>query len=229
MGSHLVSGATSGIGAAIARQLIAAGETVIPVLRRVEDAETLGVSRSLLADFSDPASTQRVFRKFEGPIDSFINAAGVAIGKAIWDADAGEMVDLMNINLISPMLACGALRGKIAKGGAVILLSSQSAYRGGWDDAYNASKGGINTFIKSLAMKFAPDVRVIGIAPGITTGTRMTQGRKQDDLDRIRDTIPLRRFAEVEEIAAMAVSLLGPAGAYITGAVIDMNGGNYLR
>lgn len=229
MGKHLVSGTTSGIGAAIAQALRAAGEEVIPVVRKVEDAEVVGAKQYILCDYAEVEKTRAAFRAFEGPVESFINAAGIAIGKAIWDSDPGEASVLMNINLLSPMMACGALRGKISKGGAIILLSSQSAYRGGWDDAYNASKGGINTFIKSLAMKYAPDVRVIGVAPGITLGTRMTLGRQQNDLDRIRDTIPLKRFGSVEEIAAMTVALLGPAGAYVTGAVIDMNGGNYLR
>ncbi|MBL8709682.1 MAG: SDR family oxidoreductase [Rhodospirillaceae bacterium] len=226
---HLVSGASSGIGARIAEELQRAGDEVVPVVRRAEDAAKLGATRHLLCDFADPAQTQSAFQAFAGPVDSFINAAGIAIGKAIWDTAPGDIGNLMNVNLISPMLACGALRGKINPGGAIILLSSQSAYRGGWDDAYNASKGGINTFIKSLAMKLAPDVRVIGIAPGIVIGTRMTAGRQQNDLERIKETIPLKRFAEVGEVAAMTLSLLGPAGANVTGAVIDMNGGNYLR
>jgi NAD(P)-dependent dehydrogenase (short-subunit alcohol dehydrogenase family) len=227
--THLISGTTSGIGAMLAEHLTRAGDDVIPVLRRAADAASMGASRYLLCDFANPAATQVAFQAFDHPIDSFINAAGIAIGKAIWDTSPEQIGDVMNVNLISPMLACGALRGKITPGGAIILLSSQSAYRGGWDDAYNASKGGINTFIKSLAVKLAPDVRVIGIAPGIVVGTRMTAGRQQNDLEKIRDTIPLKRFGEMDEVAAMAMALLGPAGANITGAVIDMNGGNYLR
>jgi NAD(P)-dependent dehydrogenase (short-subunit alcohol dehydrogenase family) len=57
----------------------------------------------------------------------------------------------------------------------------------------------------------------------------MTNSRKENDLNKIIDTIPLRRFANVEEIAEMVEALLGNAGAYMTGTVIDMNGGNYLR
>lgn len=151
------------------------------------------------------------------------------MGKPIWDNDPDEAARLLNINLMSPMLACGALRFKFRRGGAIVLFSSQSAYRGGWDDVYNASKGGINTFIKSFAMKMAPDVRVVGIAPGIIENTRMTQGRRNDDLDRIRDTIPLKRFANADEIAELTIAMLGTAGAYMTGCVVDTNGGNYLR
>lgn len=226
---HVVSGATSGIGAAIFNRLSAAGDEVIPIVRRKEDAPALGATRHILCDFARPDDVRAACASLDTGIDSFINAAGVAIGQPIWDNDLDEAARLMNINLLSPMVACGALRPKLRKGGAVVLFSSQSAYRGGWDDVYNASKGGINTFIKSFAMKMAPDVRVIGIAPGITENTRMTQGRREDDLGRIRDTIPLKRFANVDEIADLTVALLGTAGAYMTGCVVDVNGGNYLR
>lgn len=226
---HLVSGATSGIGAAIFKRLKAAGDEVIPIVRRAEDVAALGTKRYVLCDFAYPKEVLASCRALDTEIDSFINAAGVAIGQPIWDNDLDQAARLMNINLISPMVACGALRSKLRKGAAIILFSSQSAYRGGWDDIYNASKGGINTFIKSFAMKMAPEVRVLGIAPGITETTRMTQNRSKDDLSQIRDTIPLRRLANVDEISELAVSLLGPAGGYMTGCVVDVNGGNYLR
>ncbi len=226
---HVVSGATSGIGAAIFKRLAASGDEVIPMVRRVEDATGLGASRHILCDFARPDDVRAACRALDTEVDSFINAAGIAIGQPIWDNDLEQAAQLINVNLMSPMVACGALRPKLRKGAAIILFSSQSAYRGGWDDVYNASKGGINTFIKSFAMKMAPDVRVLGIAPGITENTRMTQGRREDDLGRIRDTIPLKRFANVDEIAELAVALLGPAGTYMTGCVVDVNGGNYLR
>jgi 3-oxoacyl-[acyl-carrier protein] reductase len=226
---HVVSGATSGIGAAITARLRDIGDEVIPAVRRESDAAAIGAKRWILCDFARPTEVRSAFEALDAEIDSFINAAGIAIGKPIWDNDPDEAASLLNINLMSPMLACGALRTKLRKGGAIVLFSSQSAYRGGWDDVYNASKGGINTFIKSFAMKMAPDVRVIGIAPGITENTRMTQGRHDDDLGRIRDTIPLKRFANVDEIAELTIAMLGMAGAYMTGCVVDTNGGNYLR
>jgi 3-oxoacyl-[acyl-carrier protein] reductase len=226
---HVVSGATSGIGAAITARLRGIGDEVIPVVRRESDAAAIGSKRWILCDFARPAEVRSTFEALDAGIDSFINAAGIAIGKPIWDNNLDEAARLLNINLMSPMLACGALRSKLRKGGAIVLFSSQSAYRGGWDDVYNASKGGINTFIKSFAMKMAPDVRVIGIAPGITENTRMTQGRRDDDLDRIRETIPLKRFANTDEIAELTIAMLGRAGAYMTGCVVDTNGGNYLR
>lgn len=226
---HVVSGTTSGVGAAITARLLGMGDEVIPVVRRESDATAIGAKRWILCDFARPIEVRSAFEALDSGIDSFINAAGIAMGKPIWDNDPDEAARLLNINLMSPMLACGALRFKFRRGGAIVLFSSQSAYRGGWDDVYNASKGGINTFIKSFAMKMAPDVRVVGIAPGIIENTRMTQGRRNDDLDRIRDTIPLKRFANADEIAELTIAMLGTAGAYMTGCVVDTNGGNYLR
>ena len=228
-GIHLVSGATSGIGHAIFQLLVDQGEQVVPVVRSASQAEALGVTEWLQADFECLAESRAAFRAFDRPIDSFINCAGIAVGKPIWDNDDDEIQRLLNINLISPMVACGELRGKIKKGGAIVLFSSQSAFRGGWDDVYIASKGGINSLVKSLAQKMAPDVRVIGVAPGVTADTRMTRERKQDDLSAVVQQVPLRRLAQPQEIAALVLSLLGPAGAHMTGSMIDVNGGAYLR
>lgn len=226
---HVISGATSGIGAAIAKQLVMSGDEIIPMVRNAADATKIGSNRYIICDFSHPEGVRDACANIDFEVDSFINAAGIAVGQPIWDVSENDALNLINVNLISPMFACGALRSKICKGGSIILFSSQSAYRGGWDDVYNASKGGINTFIKSFAIKVAPYIRVIGVAPGITEGTRMTLGRKTDDLDRIKDTIPLKRFANVSEIATLTLALLGEAGSYMTGCVVDVNGGNYLR
>jgi 3-oxoacyl-[acyl-carrier protein] reductase len=226
---HLLSGATSGIGAAVFARLVAMGDKVIPIVRSEIDAFEVGATSYIKCDFARPDEVRAACGGLDEEIDTFINAAGTAIGQPIWENDLEQAAQLININLMSPMVACGALRSKFRKGGAIVMFSSQSAYRGGWDDVYNASKGGINAFIKSFAMKMAPDVRVFGIAPGITENTRMTRGRRDDDLGRIRDTIPLKRFANVDEISELTVSLIGTAGGYMTGCVVDVNGGNYLR
>jgi NAD(P)-dependent dehydrogenase (short-subunit alcohol dehydrogenase family) len=226
---HIISGATSGIGAGIVEHLYSAGDEVIPIVRKESDAIKIGAKRHILCDFERPEHVRAACEDLDVEIDSFINAAGIAIGKPIWDTSQREAMNLLHVNLVSPMFACGALYQKIRVGGAIILFSSQSAYRGGWDDVYNASKGGINTFIKSFSTKVAPNIRVIGIAPGITENTRMTLGRRADDLGRLRNSIPMKRFANVDEVAQLTLALLGSAGAYMTGNVVDINGGNYLR
>ncbi|MBY0510662.1 MAG: SDR family oxidoreductase [Rhodospirillaceae bacterium] len=227
--THLISGATSGIGQAIAQRLQAKGDRIVAMVRDAAQAKDLGVDGLVVCDFAAPEGVREAVAKFEEPIHSFINCAATTLGKAVFTSSAAEVAHVLNVNLISPMMVCAELKKNVQAGGAILLVSSQSAYRGGFDDAYNVSKGGINTFIKALAIKMAPAVRVFGIAPGITLATRMTRERKADDLAPIREQIPLKRFGDVNELAELVDSLLGPAGAYITGAVIDVNGGNYLR
>jgi 3-oxoacyl-[acyl-carrier protein] reductase len=227
--THLISGVTSGIGQAITKRLQAKGDRVVPIVRSAAHAKAIGADTHILCDFGEPQGVRDAVRSFAEPLDSFINCAATTIGKAIFTTTLEEAQNLLNVNLVSPMMICAELKKNMKDGGAILLFSSQSAYRGGFDDVYNVSKGGINTFIKSMALKYAPAVRVFGIAPGITLDTRMTRERKADDLAPIKEQIPLKRFGNINEMAELVDSLLGPAGSYITGAVIDINGGNYLR
>ena len=226
---HLISGATSGIGLAIYKQLKSSGDRVIPAVRRPGDAEKLGTNEFIEADYKNPKAVREAFKAFDTSIDSFINCAGIAVGKPIWDNTPDEVQTLIDINLISPMATIAELKPNFKKGAAIFLFSSVSAYRGGWDDLYIASKGAINSLVKSLSIKFAPDVRVIGIAPGVTADTRMTRERKAQDLPQVIEKIPLKALATPEEISNLIVSLMGPAGTHITGTMIDINGGTYLR
>jgi NAD(P)-dependent dehydrogenase (short-subunit alcohol dehydrogenase family) len=127
------------------------------------------------------------------------------------------------------MMAVARVRPRLRPGGAIILLSSQSAFKGSYDDAYAITKGAIHAMVKTLASKLAPAHRIICLAPGVTIGTRMTQDRAADDLEPYRKNIPMQRFATPEEIAGCVQFLLSPAAASMTGCTIDMNGGNVLR
>ncbi len=111
----------------------------------------------------------------------------------------------------------------------IILLSSQSAFKGSYDDAYAITKGAIHTLVKTVASKIAPHHRIVCLAPGVTIGTRMTENRVADDLDAYRQTIPLKRFATPEEVAGCVEFLLSSDAASMTGCTIDLNGGNVLR
>lgn len=226
---HVLSGATSGIGRSLYDRLKEAEHEVIPVVRNKAGADLLGASKFILADFESPDEVRASFKSFDEPVDYFINCAGVAVGKPIWDTSNDENRSLININLLSPVAALSELRGNFRDGGGIFLFSSISAYRGGWDDIYIASKAGISGLVKSLSAKMAPNVRVIGIAPGVTAETRMTNERKIDDIDKVVSQIPMATLASPNDIAEVVISLMGPAGAHITGAMIDINGGAYLR
>jgi NAD(P)-dependent dehydrogenase (short-subunit alcohol dehydrogenase family) len=228
--THLVSGATSGIGRAIAQGLRKAGERVIPVIR---DESQRGLfpdePEAVIADFEDPAAVDRAFGELATDVDSFINCAGIMISKTLFEAPIEDLARMVHVNLFSAMMAVARVRPRLRPGGAIILLSSQSAFKGSYDDAYAITKGAIHAMVKTLASKLAPAHRIICLAPGVTIGTRMTQDRAADDLEPYRKNIPMQRFATPEEIAGCVQFLLSPAAASMTGCTIDMNGGNVLR
>ena len=226
---YLLSGASSGIGAKLFELITAKGNTVIPIARDKATAVKMNWNKYIICDFSNPEHVYEQIKDFQEPIDGFINCAGIAIGKPIWDTSVHELTSIMNINLISPMAIISSLKNNFKKNGQIILISSKSAYGGGWDDAYIASKGGINSLVKSLANKCAPDIRVIGIAPGVVADTRMTNERKLNDLDNVINRIPLHKLATTSDISNLILAMTEEAGAHITGAMIDINGGEYMR
>jgi 3-oxoacyl-[acyl-carrier protein] reductase len=151
------------------------------------------------------------------------------ISKTLFEASFEQLSQMINVNLFSAMTAVARARAKLEPGGVIILLSSQSAFKGSYDDAYAITKGAIHSLVKTVAPKIAPQHRIICLAPGVTIGTRMTEGRAADDLEPYRQGIPLKRFATPEEIAGCVEFLLSPDAASMTGCTIDMNGGNVLR
>lgn len=225
MRTHLVTGATSGIGRAIAERLARDGDRVVPVLRAPDAARP----DALIADFSDPRATRASFRAFTGPVDSFVNCAGIALARPLFDCADTDLERIFAVNVLSPMAALSELKGKFRDGGTIVLLSSEASHRGSWDDAYAATKGAVNALVRSLAAKFAPGVRVIGLAPGVTADTGMTAGKSAETYRGWADRTLLKRLARPHELAELVAALLGPAGASMTGTIVDANGGSYLR
>jgi 3-oxoacyl-[acyl-carrier protein] reductase len=225
-----VSGVTSGIGKAIAARLSARGDQIVPVLRNKQQMGLFqGAPESLICDFEDPRAVEKAFADLHTPVYSFVNCAGIMISKTLFEASFEQLSQMINVNLFSAMAAVARVREKLESGGVIILLSSQSAFKGSYDDAYAITKGAIHALVKTVAPKIAPQHRIICLAPGVTIGTRMTQDRAADDLEPYRQSIPLKRFTTPEEIAGCVEFLLSPAAASMTGCTIDMNGGNVLR
>lgn len=227
---HLVSGVTSGMGQAFAKQRLAAGEKVVGLVRNPASAKAIGLTDIIEVDYGNPEQVEHCLKAHaETRWTSFVNCAAILPAIPIGESTAASLTDIFNVNVISPMLICSQLVGRMSPGGAIILVGSISGFKGSYDDPYAATKGAIHSLVKTLALKFAPDARVIGLAPGMTDGTQMTANLVPGLREKTLQTIPLRQAGQAEDMAAVIEFLIGPACKFMTGAVLDINGGQYLR
>jgi len=210
----LVTGGTSGIGKAIAAALTNAGCMVTAA-----GIETF--------DVADDASIGRLIAPFDR-LDILVNAAGTILrGGAEFDVAGFEKV--VDVNLTGTMRVSTACRPLLAKSrGCILNLASMlSTFGGGHAPAYSASKGGIVQLTKSLAIAWAAEgIRVNAIAPGWIE-TEMTRPVREDAArsKAILDRTPLRRWGTPDDVSGAAVFLCSPAAAFITGAVLPVDGG----
>ncbi len=227
---HLLTGATAGIGKAVYELLRDKGDVVIPIVRSKEKGERLGAEKYVVCDFANPVGVESVLGDFDDKIDSFINCAGTMIGKSIFEISAAQLIELNNVNVVSPLIAVGKLKENFRKGGVIILYGSQSGFRGSYDDGYAASKGAIHSFVKAVCTKVAPDLRIVGIAPGIVGDTRMSSEIfSGDKLAKKAKTIPLMITATSREMAELTDFIMSDSCRFMTGNMIDINGGLCLR
>lgn len=210
----LISGGTSGIGAAIAFAFEQAGARV----------HALGLDNGL--DVTDPASVARAFASLDR-LDVLVNAAGVI--RRIEEHDPETFARVIDINLNGAMRMCAAAKPLLAQTrGSVIQIASMLSFFGsGPAPAYSASKGGMAQLTKSLAISWAVDhIRVNALAPGWIE-TPLTQALREDTAkrDAITRRIPLGHWGQPEDIAGPALFLASPAAAYVNGAILPVDGG----
>jgi NAD(P)-dependent dehydrogenase (short-subunit alcohol dehydrogenase family) len=225
----LVTGGTAGIGAAIAGGLADAGCRVVaaglPAPGEVRGQPFNGVEVTRL-DVCDTKSIQDLVAELDR-LDILVNCAGIIQREAEYQIDTFERV--LNVNLLGTMRVCMACHGLIGKqGGSIVNIASMLSFFGaGLAPAYSASKGAIAQLTKSLAISWAPDrIRVNAVAPGWIT-TSLTQ-RLQDDVARSAEILartPLKRWGEAEDVVGPVLFLCSPAAAFITGAVLPVDGG----
>jgi NAD(P)-dependent dehydrogenase (short-subunit alcohol dehydrogenase family) len=239
----LVTGGSSGIGAAIARELAAAGARVaINYIGHPANADALvkeicgqgGEAFAVQADVTDAAAVAAMFQRLDqawGGIDILINNAGIDGERAVsWEADVEAWKKVLDVNLVgSFQCAREALKRMVAQKAGVILSTSSVHEEIAWGgySAYASSKAALGMLTKTLAQEAAPyGVRVLAIAPGaIRTPINRAVWDDSRGLKDLQRKIPLGRIGEPAEIARMAFVLVSDTASYMTGRTVYIDGG----
>lgn len=229
----LVTGAGKGIGREIVRQLARAGVEVVALARSEADLESLATEtgcRPMPVDLSDTeAAATHVARVL--PVDGLVNCAGVVEVQPALETGRDNFMHTMTVNAWAPLRLAQVVAGdQIARArpGAIVNVSSIAASVGTpGHAAYCASKAALDSLTRVLAVELGPEgVRVNSVDP-VVTWTPMAQQAWSDPekAGRMRGRIPLGRFAEPAEVAALVLWLLGPDAAMVHGACIPVDGG----
>ena len=154
---------------------------------------------------------------------------GVIRGKRLEEQTDSEVLDTFRINALGAMGLTRSLLPLMSRRSSITYLVSISAFAGSYDPVYAASKGALVSFAKSLARALGPQVRVNLVAPALTTSTAMHANMKPSARLRHLRSTPLQRLATPEDVARAVFFLASDAAAHVTGATLDVNGGEYLR
>jgi NAD(P)-dependent dehydrogenase (short-subunit alcohol dehydrogenase family) len=246
MGVLLVTGASRGIGAAIAKVAARKGYDVcVNYVRARERADEVAAAvraegrRALVvqADVSREEDIVAMFRAIDrelGPIDALVNNAGIDYERLVADVERAGVERVFDVNVIGLILCCREAVRRMShdhggRGGSIVNVSSVAARTGGLpkDAVYTASKGAVDAFTRGLSNEVAGQgVRVCAVRPGLTLTEIFEGSMGQEGASELaRRAVPMGRIGRPEEIAAMVLWLCSPEASYVTGFTYDVSGG----
>lgn len=242
----LITGGGRGVGAATARLAAARGYDVAisfiadesAALAVAADVEAAGRrALAMRADSADPAQVASLFAAIDdrfGRIDVLVNnAAIIARQSRLDDIGFDRMQRIFAVNAIGPMLCAQQAARRMShrhggRGGVVINVSSGAARLGSPNEYvdYAASKGALESFTIGFAKEVAREgIRVNGVRPGHIYTDMHASGGEPGRVDRVKDTIPMGRGGQPDEVARAILWLAGPEASFVTGSFLDVTGG----
>jgi NAD(P)-dependent dehydrogenase (short-subunit alcohol dehydrogenase family) len=245
-GTLIVTGASRGIGAAIAK-LAGTRRYAVAVNFCTGEVEAKAVANSIVAEggralaiHADVSREDQIIKLFQiaqrelGPIKALVNNAGVTGGFARVENVTAEAIEKTFAVNVTGAILCAreAIRrmstSRGGSGGAIVNISSRAAHTGAPGEwvHYAASKGAIDSFTIGLAREVATEgIRVNAVAPGLTETDLHAATGEPGRLQRLMPSIPMRRAGLPHEIAEGVLWLLSPAASYVTGAILEIGGG----
>jgi NAD(P)-dependent dehydrogenase (short-subunit alcohol dehydrogenase family) len=222
----VVTGGTRGVGAGIARAFVEAGADVVVCARRAPEVPLEGAEFVRL-DVREPAAVRDFFAALPR-VDVLVNNAGGAPYRLLADAGPERHARVLELNLVAPLTVSLAAYDHLRRArGAVVMIGSVSGSRPSpGTAAYGAAKAGLESLARSMAVEWAPEVRVNTLVAGmVRTELSHLHYGGDDGIAAVSRTVPLGRLAEPSDIGEAAVFLASDTAAYITGASLLVHGG----
>lgn len=232
----VITGGASGIGLATAKRFLKEGSRVVIIdvnekgLNKVL-SETPGLVGGIKADVSKPDEVSEAFRKIDelmGGLDVLIANAGISSRAPFLEMSYEEWKRMIDVNLTGAFLCAheAAKRMMKQRSGVILFTASTNGMRGHpYYSHYNASKAGLISLTQTLALEFAPWIRVVAVCPGFILTPMQLAEYTPEMIEEEAKKIPLQRVGKPEEVAALFAFLASDEASFITGTFIPIDGG----